>query len=402
MSERAPAEGDRPKPWRGPVPGVLVLAVLVAAGCGGDAAGGGDTARAERPGGRGRGGAPAAEAIAVRTADAFRQPMAEVYSTSTTLRADRSATVTARTRGRIEALLVEEGDRVREGQPLARLEDVEQRIAAERAEATLEIRQREHERLSRLLEQDLVSENEVEAARRALEDARHAADLADLELSRTVVRAPFGGTVVRRQLDVGATVTDGTAVYDLADLDPLYADVRVPEAQVAALAPGQTVRLVSDAGGGAVEGEIERIAPTVDAETGTVKVTVAVPGAGALRPGAFVRAEIVTDVRQDALVVERTALVADGSRWHLFRVAEDGKQVEQLQVRPGYEQDVLVEVREVVRGTPLAPGDEVVVVGASALSDGARIEVVTDGVAAAPDEETDATAKAAAGPAARG
>jgi len=224
--------------------------------------------------------------------------------------------------------------------------------------------------------------------RRDAVDARHAAELADLELSRTRIRAPFSGVVLTRQLDVGATVSDGTAVYDLADVTPLEADVNIPERHVTRLEPGQPVRLTADASDISVDARIDRIAPSVDPATGTVKVTVAVEGGAGLRPGAFVRVDIVTATHDDALVVPRSALVAEGRRWHLYRLAEAGDAVEQLEVTLGFETGERVEVASVVTDHALEPGDEVVVVGASALSDGAAVQVVED---AAIDTE-DATA----------
>ena len=196
------------------------------------------------------------------------------------------------------------------GQPLAYLEDDEQIIAAARARSNEEEARRDFERISGLHERGLSSLDEYEASRTTAEDSKHALDLAELELSRTVIRAPIAGVVVTRHLDVGATVSDGTPVYDLADLDPLYADINIPERHVTRLAPGQEVRLTADATATEASAIIERIAPAVDPATGTVKVTVAVEGDSGLRPGAFVRVDIVTATHTDALVVARSALVA--------------------------------------------------------------------------------------------
>jgi hypothetical protein len=204
-------------------------------------------------------------------------------------------------------------------------------------------------------------------------------------------------------------VADGTAVLDLADVDPLMADVSVPERHVARLAVGQTVRLTVDATGEEVAARIERIAPGVDPASGTVKVTLALsPRTGttvaavttagaaspallaptapptsaqaapspALRPGAFVRVAVVTETHEDALVVPRAALVAQGPRWCLFRRAGPDR-VERLDVELGFEEGDLVEVARTTDGRrPLGPGDEVVVAGAAALSDGARVDVL--------------------------
>ena len=307
-----------------------------------------------------------------------REAISSLYSTSATLRADRVATVIARTRGVIRQLAVEEGDRVQAGQALAYLEDDEQRIAGDRARTAHETAASELARQEDLRERGLVSEEVYERMRRDAADAAHALELAELGLSRTVIRAPFAGVVVERHLDVGATVADGTAVYELADLEPLYADINIPERHVVRLRPGQTVELTADATGEQVRAAIERIAPDVDSETGTVKVTVAVQGSAALRPGAFVRVDIVTDTHQDALVVPRSALVAEGSRWQLYRLDDAGDTVDQLEVALGFENADRVEVAGVVGDGALEAGDPVVVTGAPALSDGATVQVVRE------------------------
>ena len=353
--------------------GALLLALLVAAA----ACGGGPPNGAE---GGGHGPQPDGSeepAIAVRVGEILSQPISSLYSTSATLRADRRATVTARTRGVVRRLSVEEGDAVDAGQPLAFLEDDEQKISAARARTAEETARRDHERLAGLFERGLVSVDEFETSRRDAEDSAHALELAELELSRTVIRAPIGAIVVTRHLDVGATVSDGTAVYDLADLDPLYADVNIPERHVTRLQPDQEVHLTADATNATASARIERIAPAVDPETGTVKVTVAVEVDSGLRPGAFVRVDIVTDTHTDALVVARSALVAEGRRWHLYRLTEDDNTVEQIEVSLGFENGDLVELAQSTdHAVTITPGERVVVVGAPALSDGATVRVI--------------------------
>lgn len=368
---------------------ILALVVWLAA-CGGNGGGGGAghaEARAE---------SEAEDVIAVEVALVAREPVAAVYSTSTTLRADRQATVIARTAGVIRRLLVEEGDRVKEGQTLAVLEDDEQKIEYERTKADLEIEQEEFARAGELFQEQLLSDEDHENARRELEAARHAFSRAELELGRTRIRAPFSGKILKRHLDTGATVANGTEVYDIADLDPLYADVNVPERHVARLEPGQEVRLTADASGEVARATIERIAPSVDASTGTVKVTLNVEPGPRLRPGAFVRADVVTDTHEDALVVPRSALVAEGRRWHLYRLGGDGETVEQVEIRLGFEEGDRVEIASLVdAGQVLDPGDAVVSVGAPALSDGARVQVLDAGpgeqdtAADSPEETAD-------------
>lgn len=377
--------------WRlRPAAGLTLLVLAGAAvGCGGGDAASADpgteaTATSETE----EASATEEERIAVALAAVEHAPMASVYTTSATLRAEKEATVTARTRGVVRRLLVEEGDRVVAGQELAILENDEQRIEFERLAATRDTRRRELARVEALHSQGLTSDEEYETRRREAEETRHAAALAELTLARTVIRAPFGGVVLRRHLDVGATVADGTAVFDLADLDPLYADIQVPERHVNRLAVGQGVRLSAEDRALESNARIERIAPLVEAETGTIKVTLAVPRTAGLRPGSFVRGAIVTETRDEALVVPRSALVAEGRRWHLFRLGDDAVHVERLEVTRGFEDENRVEIVSTVNAErPLVPGDRVVSLGAAALSDGAAVrDAGADGVASGDDE----------------
>jgi membrane fusion protein (multidrug efflux system) len=350
---------------------------VLAIGCGGGA-GDGNGSNGHRAGPQGEHGEAEEPAIAVKVAEVMLEPISSLYSTSATLRADRHATVIARTRGVVERLVVEEGDRVGAGQPLAYLEDDEQIISAARARSNEEKARRDFERISGLHERGLSSLDEYEASRTTAEDSKHALELAELELSRTVIRAPIAGMVVTRHLDVGATVSDGTPVYDLADLEPLYADINIPERHVTRLGPGQEVLLTADATRTDASAIIERIAPAVDPATGTVKVTVAVEGNSGLRPGAFVRVDIVTDTHPEALVVARSALVAEGRRWHLYRLAGDD-QVEQIDVILGFESGDRVEIDHAADDdVTVSPGDRVVTLGAPALSDGAKVRVTDD------------------------
>jgi membrane fusion protein (multidrug efflux system) len=276
---------------------------------------------------------------------------------------------------------------------MAVLENDEQRIAFEQASATYDTKRRELERAESLHAQELVSQEDYDTKRREAVEAKHTAALAELTLSRTVIRATFAGRVLTRHLDVGATVNDGTPVYDVADLDPLYADVQVPERQVAQLRPGQTVRLLTDDETSSGEAEIERIAPAVDPSTGTIKVTLAVRRAGSLRPGSFVRVGIVTDTHDEALVVPRSALVAEGRRWHLFRVKDDDEHhVELIEVTRGFEEADRVEILEDTAERSLQVGDQVVVTGASSLDDDSAVQVLVE--TAGEDETEDEASEA--------
>ncbi|MEM7244802.1 MAG: efflux RND transporter periplasmic adaptor subunit [Acidobacteriota bacterium] len=367
---------------------VCLLFVLLATGCGDTSAQG-----QGRGGGRGSGmgggkGRPATrDAIAVEAVVVRQQPLSSIYSSTATLRPRRQATVTARTKGVVERLLVEAGDEVREGALLARLEDADQRIAAKRARLMRDTKREEHARSEELSSQGLIAVEVHATKRRERDESEVDHERAQLDLARTRVKAPFAGRILERQVDTGATVSDGTALFILADLTPMEADVDVSERQVSQLQVGQPVRVRPDAGGDAVAARISRIAPAVRAETGTVKVTIEVDEAEGLRPGSFLRVEVVTETHEDALVVPRNALVAEGRRWHVFELSEDRQSVRQVDVQPGFEEGELVELRAPDGGpSPVTEGALVISLGAPALSDGAPVKVF--GEHALPEAET--------------
>ena len=313
-----------------------------------------------------------------------RDAISAYYATSTTLRAEKTATVTSRAGGVVKRFLVEEGDDVRADQEIAILENDEQKIESARARTAYDTKRREYERAASLHEQGMLSVEEYENLRRESEELGHAADLADLQLARTVVRAPFSGRILTRHVDPGSTVAAGADMADIADLDPLYADVNVPEREIARLSAGQAVRISRDEDkASSTRAVIERIAPSVDPESGTVKVTLRVPRQRSLRPGSFVRVDVVTETHADALVLPRGAFVADGRRWHVFRVVDEDGLVERVEVERGFEDGDRVEiVTSIGAERPLSADDRVVTRGASALSDGARVDVIPQTAAA--------------------
>ncbi len=337
------------------------------------ASGGGPGQRGMRPGGR-PGGRPGADAsVPVRTAALERRDIASVYRTSTTLRAARTAPVPARAAGILRRTLVEEGDRVAKGAVMARLEDDQARLELDQAKVDLEIAVSELDRAERLRGENLVSIEEYDQKRNAAARARTELQISELELAFTQITAPFAGTVTRRLLDPGSTVSAGDAVFELADTTTFFADVAVPESVAARLAPGSAARLVSTALDTTFPAVIERLAPSVDPQTGTVKVTLAVRPRDGLRAGSFVDVAIETEVHPNALVAPSNALVADGDAWHVYTI-DDGRAV-RVTVTSGFEDADGVEIVPVSDDAPLDGGTEVVVGGVAALSDGTPVRV---------------------------
>ncbi|MEO1034721.1 MAG: efflux RND transporter periplasmic adaptor subunit [Pseudomonadota bacterium] len=311
--------------------------------------------------------------VPVEITAARRGEIYAAYAATATLEAFEEATVVAKVEGEIAEILVEEGDRVQAGQALARLDGDRLRLQREQARANLAKAERDYRRNIELHEKGLIAAGAFEALKYDLDALKAAYDIAELEYSYAVIKAPIDGVVADRMIKTGNTIAVNTPTFHIANLTPLIADVFVPEREFGKLAAGQPVIASIDALGNDVfRGLVARISPLVDAETGTFKVTVEMdPADRALKPGMFTRLNIVFDTRDDALLIPRNAIVETELGDTVF-VVRDGK-AERHAIRTGFAwgQDV-----EVVDG--VAAGDRVVTLGLSGLRDGADVDVIDD------------------------
>lgn len=218
--------------------------------------------------------------------------------------------------GRLEAVLVEVGDAVAPGMPVARLDvqEVRQELrmaeaALRRAEAEAASAEAEVTRARTRLERrtampELVSREELaeveaesataraarDAAEALLAERRAAVEQLRIRLERSALRAPFGGRVARRYLDAGATVAPGDPVVRLATTEAVKIRFAVPPEDAAALAPGAVVTVASDAGEPLSTAAVLRVAPEIDPVSQQVLVEALPDGAGAaLHAGLAVR-----------------------------------------------------------------------------------------------------------------
>lgn len=329
--------------------------------------------------------------VPVEVVEISRGPIESVLHYTTNLEAESAVTVYAEATRRVRQLLVEEGDIVRRGQTLLRLQDDQQRTAVARAESELQKMQLEYDRQQRLFEQQLISEAVFNEASYGLEQAKLAFRDAQRELSYTEVRAPIGGTVTGRHVKVGDQVSVNQELFDIVDFDSIVARVYVPEKELVRLEVGQVARIAPEATGGeARAGSIDRIAPVVDPRSGTVKVTVDVPAGEGLLPGMYVSVDLVTDTLEDAVLVPKKALIYDADQIFLYRLTDDDK-VERLLVQPRLEDREFIHPDDTI-----AAGDRVVVAGQAGLKDGSTVEVLGgEDETEAADEAVDAAEIAA-------
>ncbi len=327
--------------------------------------------------------------------------------------ARRRATVASKITGKLVEVNVEEGQAVRQGQVLARLDDAQLRATLALTQAQAEVARRgvrENEvrlteaklsvdRLSRLVKQGVSTQSELEAAEAQLGsyDARIAAAreevlvaeqqivLARTNLDDTVIRAPFSGVAISKDAQVGETVSPmssggftRTGISTIVDMDSLEIEVDVNEAYIGRVKPGQPVSAALDAYPDApIPARVITTVPTADRQKATVLVRIGfdrlderiLPDMGV--KVTFLREddETETAAAQAVMLVPKAAIRAEGGQSYAFVVSGDGV-VDRRAVRIGGSDGDRVEV---IAG--LNASERVVVSPPPALASGARVTV---------------------------
>ena len=304
------------------------------------------------------------------------------------LRPIETVEVRARLEGDIVSVLAREGQRVSQGQLLARFESSEQesaqrsaeaRVAAARADlSTAEWNLRQSEELFKA---GAVAERDLRASQNAVASARAQVAAAESELRSsssgavdTRVLAPISGTIDVRSVESGERVSRGATLFTVVRSDVLELAASVPERRAAGLIPGQAVRFTAN--GRQFEGRVARVSPTVDPSNRAITVYVQVPNPGGqLKGGSFASGRVIGRTVADALLVPTTALrqSEDGTPF-VYRL--EGTVLGQVDVQVGII-DEGAGFAQVLSG--VAEGDRIVVGNVGTLGRGMRVQVVGAG-----------------------
>ncbi|MBN2287717.1 MAG: efflux RND transporter periplasmic adaptor subunit [Candidatus Glassbacteria bacterium] len=311
-------------------------------------------------------------AVPVEISPVKRGDVHDYILQNATVDTEEGVDVHARVAGLVERLNVEEGDRAARGTVLCRLEDDDYRLARDKAKVNYDKQRADFLRLKDMHEKQLTSTQEFEDARFKLEQARIDRETAELNLERTRIAAPIDGVVTSRYIRQGELVDMTRPLFRIVDIKEKIVVVHIPEREIGRLRQGQQAYLSTDnLPDRRFEASVKRLAPAVDAETGTFKVTLGLTDPeNTLRPGMFVSVHIVTETHRNALMIPKVALVYENGSPYAFFVEQDTL-TRRVRLETGFSDEDHVEVLSSV-----AESDRVVVVGQNGLKDGARIRVV--------------------------
>ena len=319
----------------------------------------------------------------VKTVQVVQTPIGETVTVNGTLAAYDQTTVGMKVAGRLQSISVDLGTVVRKGQAIAKLEQqdyqlrVQQaeaslaqararlglspeggddRVAAEQtgtvrsAKAVLDESKAKRDRASRLINQGIIPKAEFDTAdadykvavshyQDAVEEIRNRqgvlaqrrseVNMARQQLADTVLYAPMSGVVQEKKASVGEYLAAGAPVVDIVQIDPLRLRVEVPERESLNIHQGQSVRVTVEGDEDAYLGAVKRLSPTISQQNRVLAVEADVRNSGRLRPGAFVKAEIITNQTASAATVPTSAIVTFAGIEKVITV-EGGKAVEKV------------------------------------------------------------------------
>lgn len=313
------------------------------------------------------------EVVPVKVSRPMRADIAQTIRATTSIKAKVQADVYSRSMGLCRKIYAEEGDVVQHGDLLAKLDEREIRLAYEQSVARLRKSERDYERSRELHAEGLISQQMFQDVGLQLDLARADHELSKKRLDDTSITAPIGGVITRRNVKLGDLVGTTSSLFEIVDPSHLETQVHVPEQDYLKVQKGQEAILRVDAyPDRSFKGMVERVSPVIDSQSGTAEVTIAAENSeGLMRPGMFVRVEIITDVHRDALIILKEAILMQGDKKTVYVVRGDA--AKEVAIRTGFQEADRVEVLE-----GLSPDDRVVVRGHLGLQGDTKVRIVEE------------------------
>ncbi|MFO1261723.1 MAG: efflux RND transporter periplasmic adaptor subunit [Rhodoferax sp.] len=277
------------------------------------------------------------ELAAADVVKAELRELAQGLPVSGSLKAVNTAAVKARVAGELQGLTLREGDAVKAGQVVARVDPTEYQSrvrqaqeTADAAKAQIDITQRQWDNNKALVDQGFISRTALDTSLNnlAMAQANHKAALAAVEVARkalddTVLRAPIAGIVAQRLAQNGERVGVDARVVDIVDLSRLELEASLSAADSVAVRVGQSATLVVEGATQPVAARVVRINPSAQAGSRSVLVYLAIAQPEGLRQGLYAQGTLGTASTQ-ALVVPLSAVRTDKPAPYV-QVVEDGK-----------------------------------------------------------------------------
>jgi len=277
----------------------------------------------------------------------------------------------AKISGTVTELLVGEGDRVKKGDIIARIEEDDYRIALDRARAAYNLAKADFDRDKSIYAKGVIPTAEMEMRRTNLQTAKADLDHAELQYSRCNIVSPMDGVIKKLDAKIGLLLSVGDPIAQILEIDRLKGVVGIPESDVNAVRPLTSVELSIQAlDGERVLGKTHFLSPAPDSIARLYEMELEIDNAGGrILPGMFVRANIVKRTVDDAVVVPFYSVISRNDEQFVF--VEKNGVVEKRKVALGIMDGWMVEITE-----GLTAGENLVVEGHRDVENGQQVQVI--------------------------
>jgi membrane fusion protein (multidrug efflux system) len=300
----------------------------------------------------------------------------KIVTLTGSIMAYQQASIFARVGGYLEKIPVDIGDSVKRGQVLAVINYQDLENQYQQANASFEYASIQYERAKKLIQKQLIAQNDLDMAKTNYDVAEATKNLAALNLSYAVIRAPFSGYIATRYVDPGTLIPGSTQMVPatpllvLVDINTVKIMINIPEHSVAEIHVGMPVTTLTDAYPEKVfNGRITRIAPALDPVTRTMAAEVDIANPGhLLKPGMFSKVNIVSEMHKDILAVPVSCVLTTDDHKSIYIVSQGIAKL--VSIEEGIQAEGMVEVTSGV-----SISDDIVVQGEDTLHDGEKVEV---------------------------
>jgi len=270
--------------------------------------------------------------------------------------------------GKVASIDFKEGSAVELGQVLLKLDDSLLRAELAQAQANLQLKQSQYARARQLSQEGFISAQARDEVASELAVSQAQVSLAQAQLEKTVIRAPFDGVLGFRHVSVGGYVAPGTDLVRIEAIDPLFVEFQIPEHYLSMVTEGTPVTLRFDAlSGEFFPGQIDVIDPSLDAQGRAVRLRARIPNPDSrLRPGMFARVQVHLE-QHEAVMIPESAIAPSAGEQYIF-VLQPDQTVRRRSVKIGIRRGGWVEV------SGIEPGQEVLITGLQKVRDGIKVQ----------------------------
>jgi membrane fusion protein (multidrug efflux system) len=266
------------------------------------------------------------------------------------------------------------GDKIKAGALIARLEDKEyvNSLKLETNQLNLELTESELKKQESLFEKGGVTQMDLKTASINNANAKTSVESSKLQLAKTKITAPIDGVIVDLPYYTQSTqIETGSTIAKIMDYQIMYMDVQLPEKYISKIKPGQVVKLTNyTIPEDTIIGSITQLSPAINADTRTFKGNISINNPNLLlRPGMFVKADIVTNHKDSVIVIPKN-IILSRQRGKTVFIIDRGVAAERI-IETGLENITNVQI---IRG--LTKNERVVISGFETLSNKSKVKII--------------------------